>query len=200
MIFAAAIVSRTGLREEDQKLIARICDGHLEGFAELYRRHADKIYALLTRLVGPVSEREDLVQEVFVEAYRALPSFRGESAFATFLYRIAIRVGYDALRGRKRSPCLPVDERVLEELASLDASPLDQADSRRELVRAFRLLESLSAKSRAAFVLVAIEGLSVREAGELLGANEQAVKQRVIAARKELLQRMSKEQEGGHHG
>jgi RNA polymerase sigma-70 factor (ECF subfamily) len=127
-------------------------------------------------------------------------SFRGESAFATFLYRITVRVGYDGLRGRKRTPCLPVDERVLEEQASLDASPLDQADSRRELARAFRLLESLSAKRRAAFVLVAIEGLSFREAGELLGANEQAVKQRVIAARKELLQRMSKEREGGRHG
>ena len=200
MIFAVAIFPGVRGREEDRQLIEQVRNGQLDRFAELYRRHADKIYALFTRLLGPASEREDLVQEAFVEAYRALPGFRGEAAFSTFLYRISVRVGYDFLTRRRRSASLSFDEQVLDALVSRDASPLDNAESRKELARAFRLLQSLSVKRRVAFVLVVIEGLSLQEAAEALGANEQAVKQRVIAARKELLGMIAKEHEAGHHG
>lgn len=186
-------------RAEDDVIIAAIRAGNLDGFAELYRRHAGKLYALFTRLVGPVSEREDLLQEAFVEAYRALPSFRGESAFSTFLHRIAVRVGCDFLSRHARSERVILDERVLDELVAGQASPEDSAESRLELARAFLLLDSLSAKRRAAFVLVAVEGLSLAEAGQALGINEQAVKQRVLSARKELAAKLSKEHKRGRH-
>ena len=186
-------------RAEDDAIIAAIRAGNLDGFAELYRRHADKLYALFTRLVGPVGEREDLIQEAFLEAYRALPSFRGESAFSTFLHRIAVRVGCDFLSRHTRRERVILDERVLDELVAGQASPEDSTESRLELARAFRLLDLLSAKRRAAFVLVAVEGLSLAEAGQALGIDEQAVKQRVLSARKELAAKLSKEHKRGRH-
>ena len=197
MILATLLFPHARLGETDQELIEAVRRGKIEGFSELYRRHADRIYALFTRLVGPVGEREDLVQESFVEAYRALPSFRGEAAFSTFLYRIAARVGYDFLDRRARASRQTLDDNVLNDLVATDASPLEQAALRKELRRAFRLLESLSPKRRAAFVLVAIEGLSLREAAQALGADEQAIKQRVLSGRKELLAKMAKESMGG---
>jgi len=197
MILAMLLFPHARLGETDQELIESVRRGESEGSSELYHRHADRIYALFTRLIGPVGEREDLVQEAFVEAYRALPSFRGEAAFSTFLYRIAARVGYDFLDRRARASCLTFDDDALNDLVATEASPLEQAALRKELRRAFRLLESLSPKKRTAFVLVAIEGLSLREAAKALGADEQAIKQRVLAGRKDLLTKMAKESKGG---
>ena len=197
MILATLSFPSSHLAESDLEVVEAVRRGDSEGFAELYRRHADRIYALFTRLVGPVSEREDLLQEAFVETYRALPSFRGEAAFATFLYRIAARVGFDFLERRTRSAHLTFDDDALSDLVATDASPQDQVETRTELGRAFRLLESLSPKRRAAFVLVAIEGLSLHEAALALGADAQAIKQRVLAARKELLTRMAKQGKEG---
>ncbi len=193
MILAVLLLPRTRAGETDQEIIEAVRRGELDGFAELYRRHADRIFALFTRLIGPVAEREDLVQEAFVEAYRALANFRGEAAFSTFLYRIATRVGCDFLERRARAGRLSFDDDAMSDLAATEASPLEQTALRQELGRAFRLLDSLSPKRRAAFVLVAIEGLSLREAAAALGADEQAIKQRVLAARKELLAKVLKE-------
>lgn len=176
---------------DDNAVVAAVRAGDVGSFAELYRRHADRLYALFTRLVGPVSEREDLIQETFVDAYRALPGFRGDCAFATFLHRIAVRVGCDFLARRSRRATTVFDPDALEALTSREASPEptpeDNAEWRLELARAFRLLDSLTAKRRAAFVLVAVEGLSLAEAARAIGVDEQAVKQRVLSARKQLL-------------
>jgi len=196
-----AVVPGLSQRAADDATIAAIRAGHLEGFAELYRRHADKLHGLFTRLVGPVSEREDLIQETFVEAYRALPGFRGDAAFGTFLHRIAVRVGCDFLARHARVQRVAFDESAWQDLAPAGppASPEAIAQSRLELERAFRLLGSLSAKRRAAFVLVAVEGLSLAEAGQALGIDEQAVKQRVLAARKELATKLKRASIGGRH-
>lgn len=203
MILVASLFLGSRLRAEDDAIIAAIRAGELDGFGELYRRHADTLYSLFTRLVGPVNEREDLIQEAFVEAFRALPSFRGEAAFATFLHRIAVRVGCDFMARRTRRERALWDPQALEEIASSQdlpvASPEDRAESRLELARALRLLDALSAKQRAAFVLVAIEGLSLAEAAHALGIGAQAVKQRVLAARKELLAKLAKEHKRGCH-
>jgi RNA polymerase sigma-70 factor (ECF subfamily) len=196
MILAALLVPRGRSPQTDQDIVSAVRAGDVEGFAELYRRHADRIFALFTRLVGPVGEREDLVQEAFVEAYRALPAFRGDAAFSTFLYRIAVRVGCDFLTRRTSAARLPLAENAVAALVAPDTSPLAQTEARAELARAFPLLESLSPKQRAAFVLVAIEGCSLREAAGLLDAGEQAVKQRVLAARKELSAKMAKAARG----
>jgi RNA polymerase sigma-70 factor (ECF subfamily) len=173
---------------EDAKLVDAAAGGDRRAFADLYRRHLDSVYARLTRLIGPVPERDDLVQQIFLDVYRALRRFRGDAAFSTFLHRIVLNVACEHLerrrRGRGRSE--PLEGRQIEALIAPGASPERRAREREELARLFALLEDLSPKRRAAFVLVAIERLPLEEAAALLEANPAAVKQRMLDARREL--------------
>jgi RNA polymerase sigma-70 factor (ECF subfamily) len=174
----------------DAALVRDAAAGDRAAFTELYRRHLSSVFARLTRVVGPTPERDDLVQQIFLDVFRALPRFRGEAAFTTFLHRIVLNVACEHLerrhRGRGRSQ--PLDERQLETLIAPGASPEQQARQRDQLRRLFASLEQLSPKRRAAFVLVAVEGLPLDEAAALLGANAAAIKQRVLEARRELAQ------------
>lgn len=176
----------TAPRTDDAALVERILAGDERAFATLYRAHVDRVYGLLTRLLGPVPEREDLVQQVFVDVYRALSGFRGEAALSTFLYRIATRAAYDHLsRKQRRRTAAELDESC-DELVADEPSPAERAQRRRELERAFELLGRLTPKKRIAFVLVVVEGMSLREAAEVVGATPDAVKQRVLHARREI--------------
>ncbi len=177
------------IRAADDATLARAAAvGDRRAFADLYRRHLDSVYARLTRVVGPVPERDDLVQQIFLDLYRALPRFRGDAALTTFLHRIVLNVACDHLerrrRGRARSE--PLDDRQLETLIAPGASPEQRARQRQELRRLFEHLEELSPKRRAAFVLVAVEGVPLEDAAVLLNANAPAIKQRVLEARREL--------------
>ena len=187
----ASVVSSVRAGSEaavDAALVRAAAVGDRAAFTDLYRRHLDSVYARLTRVVGPTPERDDLVQQIFLDVFRALPRFRGEAAFSTFLHRIILNVACEHLerrhRGRGRSQ--PLDDRQLETLIAPGASPEQQARQRDQLRRLFSSLEQLSPKRRAAFVLVAVEGVPLDEAAPLLGANAAAVKQRVLEARREL--------------
>jgi len=149
-------------------------------FRDIYRQHAGRVYAQLTRLVGAVPDRDDLRQQVFYRLYRALPRFRGESTLGTFLYRIVVSVVCDHHRRTRRAfaPC--------DEVVDLAPSPEQRALRRQDLARAFELLGRVTPKKRVAFVLVAVEGLSYEDAAARVGAKPPATKQRVLAARREL--------------
>ncbi len=182
---------------KDAGLVDAAARGDRRAFAELYRRHLDSVYARLTRVIGPAPEREDLVQQIFLDVYRALTRFRGDSAFSTFLHRIVLNVACEHLerrrRGRGRSE--PLGARQIETLIAPDASPEQRARQREELARLFRFLEVLSPKRRAAFVLVAIESLPIEEAARLLDAKPAAIKQRVLEARRELARALDRAHE-----
>lgn len=175
----------------DAELAIAAATGDAGAFAELYERYVDRVFARLTRLVGPGPDREDVLQHVFLEFHRALPRFRGDSAVSTFLYRITVNVAYDHLRRRVRRTA-EHDHSALEALIDGDATPEDRARRREELRQIFALLERIKPKKRVAFVLVAVEGLSLGEAAELIGAHADAVKQRVLHARRELVALMGR--------
>jgi len=179
---------------DDATLARAAAAGDRRAFADLYRRHLDSVYARLTRVVGPVPERDDLVQQIFLDLHRALPRFRGDAALATFLHRIALNVACEHLERRRRSRARSeaLDDRQLETLIAPGASPEQRARQRQELCRLFDLLEQLSPKRRAAFVLVAVEGLPLEDAAALLNANPPAIKQRVLEARRELSEAMER--------
>jgi RNA polymerase sigma-70 factor (ECF subfamily) len=174
---------------------ARAGDG--EAFSRLFRRHADAVRTRLTRLIGPVPERDDLVQNVFIALHRALPAYRREANLSTYLHRIAVNAAYDHLRARQRDGVRrrPTDGgRALdiEELVDGATSAMeDQVAARADLTRLVALLDQLSPKKRIAFVLVAVEGCSLAEAASLIGAAEDTVKQRALHARRELLARLA---------
>jgi len=171
----------------DRELAARCVAGELGAFEELYRQQGLRIYNLAARMAGNPADAEELVQEVFMLAYRKLDGFKGESALGTWLYRIAVNLCVDHLRsrqtrmGRVTDP-LEDDEGQLRPIASgPPAEP--QAVARLDLDRA---IEKLPASYRAAFVLHDVEGLEHREVGALLGIAEGTSKSLLHKARMRL--------------
>ena len=186
-----AVVPHADPEADDAALIAAAREGDGAAFARLFRLHADAVRTRITRLVGQVAERDDLVQKVFIALYRGLPSYRGEARLSTYLHRVAVNVSYDHLRGRHRwaESGDPHDAEALAEPVSPKLD--DQVAARVDLARLLALLDQLSPKKRIAFVLVAVEGSSLAEAAALIGAAEDTVKQRVLQARRDLLARLA---------
>jgi len=178
---------------KDDVLVAAARSGDHGAYAELYQRYAGRVYARLTQLVGPSGDREDLLQQVFFELYRALPQFRAESSIGTFIHGIAVHTALDHLRRRQRRP-RDFTEVELDELIDGDATPADRASRRDELRRVMELLERIKPAKRIAFSLVAIAGLSLDEAAVLLDTSVDNVKQRVLRARRELLARLARDE------
>jgi len=188
-----AVTSQPVAHEGDLRLVEATLAGDERKFAEIYRRHVAWVYARLTRLVGPVVERDDLLQEIFVDLHRALPRFRGEARLSTFLHRIVINVGFEFLAGIRRRPVAVLSPVQLDELIDPTASPESRAAARQKLARAFALLATLKPKKRIAFTLVVLEGMSLDEAANVVGASAEAMKQRVLHARAELEAKMARQ-------
>jgi RNA polymerase sigma-70 factor (ECF subfamily) len=163
---------------------ARRHDGAAQ--ADLFRTHLDGVYRIVYRLAGPGPDVDDLVQTVFVEAFRSLPAFRGEALFSTWLARIAARVAMHAVRRRPPRP-LDLDE---ADLPAQGAGPERTAAVREALAILSGLLAELRPKRRAAFVLHVLEGYSVEEVGAILNASVPAVKVRVHDARRHIERRL----------
>lgn len=166
--------------DELDALVERAAGGDELAFAAIYRLHADGIHALLTRLVGPRAEREDLLQDVFVRFHRALPSFRRESSVSTFLHRITVRVAIDHLRARGRRPDTSAE--LDENIADLGLG----ADRRVDVLRALAFLDRLDPKQRIAFVLREVLDLSYPEIAQLMGSFTTTARMRVRAATRAL--------------
>ena len=181
MTAAYARVSLTAPTTVDlDALIERAVAGDESAFASLYRLHADGVHGLITRLVGPRPEREDLLQEVFVRFHRALPSYRREAAVSSFLHRITVRACIDHLRARRRRPeaNTPLDDNLVDP----GASP----DRRVDIARALAFLDELDPKQRIAFVLREVLELSYPEIGHLMGSFTTTARMRVAAATRAL--------------
>jgi RNA polymerase sigma-70 factor (ECF subfamily) len=172
----------------DGDLVARAQAGERFAFETLYRRHADLTYRLLTRLLGLDPDREDLVQRAWIEVFRSIGRFRGESQFATWLHRITCHVAYEHMRTARRRPDTrgANAEAELELMVAPDADPEVRLRQRESLELALALLEKIKPKKRIAFVLRTVEGLSLEEIGAIVGASAAAVGQRVRHAQEEL--------------
>jgi RNA polymerase sigma-70 factor, ECF subfamily len=176
--------------EQVAALVERARGGDPTAFRDLFRLHVGRVHRIVYRLAGATADLDDLVQTVFVEGFRSLPTFRGESLFATWLGRIAVRV---TLRARKHPPLtlVPLDEVVQPPTPAL--APDEQASARQGLRRLDALLAALRPKKRAAFVLHVLEGYSVEETAAMVGASIPAVKVRIHDARRELERRALKD-------
>jgi RNA polymerase sigma-70 factor (ECF subfamily) len=173
-------------RDQDTARVARHLAGDADAFSEIYRAHVDAVYRRLTRILGPVAEREDLTQDVFVALHRALPTFRGDAALGTWIQRIAINAAYDYLRRQGRRPATPVDDRLLDELVSPATSTEQHAQAREELARVFACLAKIKPNKRIALLLRTVDGLSFEAIAELVDATPEAVAKRVQHGQREL--------------
>ncbi len=173
-----------GSAAELEDLARRAGQGDRSAFEKLFDGHVDHVHCRLTRLVGPVPEREDLVQEVFLAVHRGLPSFRGDARFSTWLYRIVTNIACTHLRRRSRTPAtFQVDDLPL---AGEVKTPEEAARQRQQMRLVLQLLDRVKPDKRVAFILREVEGMSLKEIGRIVDAKPAAVGQRVKHARREL--------------
>lgn len=188
---------------DDSQLIARCQQGELEAFDLLVERYQTRIYNLCLWHLGDREEASDAAQEVFVRAWRALPRFRGEAAFGTWLHRIAINVSSDAAARRRRTPlpwtALEPDNSDTESEPQTAAPPHQTPHEildRRERHQALRqALAGLPEHHRIVLVLFYIEGLPYDEVAGILKMNLGTLKSRLNRARAELLKRLEDQRE-----
>lgn len=171
----------------ERELVDQCVDGNDDAWRLLCRRHYARVAATLRKLGVHDTEVEDAAQDVFIEVFRYLPSFRGESQLTTWLYRLCITRAH---RARKRARTRERLRRFML-LAPGRVSPespgLDEPQARRQIERA---LSALSEKQRAAFVLYELENVPGKQIAEILGCPEATVWRRLHEARRAFLTAM----------
>ena len=168
-------------------LVERCKAGDGLAFREMFRNHRGDVARLALRMTGRPGDLEDLVQEVFLQVYRSIKDFRGQSRFSTWLYRLTVNV---VLMQRRAARSRPVLQAASDESFGADARELpdDQLARARRVAAFYRLLDRLSDKKRAVFVLHELEGLSPSEVAKVVSAPVLTVRTRLFYARRELLE------------
>jgi RNA polymerase sigma-70 factor, ECF subfamily len=168
------------VRSADLELAGRIRTGDGAAFEELYQQHASRLYNLAYRMASTAADADDLLQDIFLLAYRKLGSFRGESSLGTWLYRLAMNHCLDVVRSRQSRMSQQTDS-LDEEAAHVPvARTTIGAVSRLDLERAIGLLPPAC---RAVFLLHDVEGFGHQEVGTILGISEGTSKSQVHKAR-----------------
>lgn len=164
--------------------VERVRAGDAAAFQRIVDTTSGRLVRLAARMLGNVSDAEDVVQEAYVKAYRALMTgeFDGRANVSTWLYRIVTNQSIDAMRSRKRRP-------ASTDLADESTSDLASAETKLALAELSDWLGDLPADQRAALVLKAVEGLTSPEIAEILQCSEGAVEQRLVRGRAALRKR-----------
>ena len=179
-------------REEEYAVIRRVCAGDTDAFEALVTAYQKQVYNIALRTVGNEEDAADMTQEAFLRAYRSLGSFRGDSKFSVWLYRLTTNICIDFLRSRGRRPTVSLtaadeDEEPQELDVADDRFDPVQSLERAELRRAVqRGLASLPEDYRRILMLRELSGLSYAEIGQVLRLEEGTVKSRLFRARKKL--------------
>ncbi|MBQ8587437.1 MAG: sigma-70 family RNA polymerase sigma factor [Oscillospiraceae bacterium] len=202
---------------DEKKWLKKAAAGSAEAFEQLVLKYQTAVYNLCLRMTGDPEDAADMTQESFLKAWRNLESFQGNSAFSTWLYRLASNTCLDHLRSVKRKPQLSL---VMEdedgETQALDVpdsapSPEEQVIALDEQSRLNDALQALDEDQRQILILRAVNGLSYTEIAEALHLKEGTVKSRLARAREQLRKKLqqngnnspaptSKKQKGGGDG
>lgn len=184
---------------DESDLVAKAREGNAAAFNELVSRYERKIFRLAKHITQNDEDAEDVLQEAFLKAYEHLGNFHGQSKFYTWLVRIAVNESLMKLRKRKGDKTVPLDEpldtgedTVVREIAVWDENP-EQKYSREELGEILdEAVQSLRPAFRTVFVLRDIEELSTEETAEALGISIPAVKSRLLRARLQLREKLTR--------
>ncbi len=178
---------------EERDLIQKILSGDSETYAEIVRAHQAKVLGLCMSLLGNATQAEDAAQEIFIKAYRSLRSFRGDSVFSTWLYRIAANHCKDLLRKRSREETESLDALIEESGDGIQVSfkpSFDPSAATGTADLLERLLSSLSPEERLILTLREVQGLNYKEISDTLKCSLDAVKARLRRARQTLEQKV----------
>jgi RNA polymerase sigma-70 factor (ECF subfamily) len=187
-----------GMTRTDEELVARAQGGDIESFNQLIVRWERPIYALAYRVIGKEEDARDVCQDAFLRAYRALPGFKGQAKFSSWLYRIALNLCRDWIRRQRRAPVsqLPEDMDAIE-LAS-EKGPVESIEdlvARRELSAIVEAaMSELSEEQRTAIILKEYHGMTFQEIADMQGCPLSTVKTRLYQGLSLLRRRL--EQQG----
>lgn len=186
-----------GDREVDRQLVERAQRGDKKAFELLVVKYQRKLARLLSRFIRDSSEVEDVTQETFIKAYRALPSFRGDSAFYTWLYRIGINTAknYLVAMGRRAPTMTGVDNEEAEDIEQGEQlkdlnTPENQMISRQVAETVNSTLQELPEELRTAITLREIDGLSYEEIAQIMNCPIGTVRSRIFRAREAIAERL----------
>lgn len=175
--------------DNDQQLVERVQKGDKAAFDLLVRKYQHRVLKLVSRFVNDAAEAEDVAQEAFIKAYRALPAFRGDSAFYTWLYRIAINTAKNTLVSNRRRP-VDFDLDLQDPEQHDRQAKLKEADTPEGVLLTDEIrgvveeaLEQLPEDLRKAIVLRELEGLSYEEIAEAMDCPVGTVRSRIFRAR-----------------
>ena len=187
----------------DEELVARSIGGDADSFNELVLRWERPIYALAYRTIGREEDARDVCQETFLRAFRALPGFRGQAKFSSWLYRIALNLCRDWIRRERRQPIAQAPEGVdLIELAG-ESSPSETIEdlvARHEISQAVaRIMADLPEEQRTAILLKEYHGLTFQEIADMLDCPLSTVKTRLYQGLSVLRRQLGREGVGRHH-
>jgi RNA polymerase sigma-70 factor, ECF subfamily len=178
--------------EDERSLEARARAGDPKALEQIAKSELERVERLLLKLLGPRKDLDDLIQTVFLEAFKALPRFRGESKLSTFIGGITVRVARRAMRPsawwRRRGPMPadPADE-------SYASGPEGRVAANEQIARVRKALERISPKKTTAFLLWALEGMSPEEIAQMTGTSLSATRSRIYYAQKELKERAAQD-------
>jgi RNA polymerase sigma-70 factor (ECF subfamily) len=178
-------------RHEDVALARRAAEGDRVAQRELFQSLRTSVHHTLYRILGSNRDIEDLVQDAFLEIFRALPSFRGDSTLSRWCQTIATRTAYLSI-SRRKPPAVELDL-VADTVGNDDPDAHRVAQAREAARRLYRALDKLDPKQRIAFALAVIDGMSLGEVAQLTESSTVAVKTRVWRARRELYKRAAKD-------
>jgi RNA polymerase sigma-70 factor (ECF subfamily) len=181
----------TVARSNDLALARRAADGDRAAQRELFHAQRQSVHHTLFRILGNNRDLEDLIQDAFLEIFRALGSFRGDSGLTRWCQVIATRTAYLAI-SRRKPPAVDL-ELVEDYIAHDDPDAHRVAHAREAARRLYAALERIDPKMRIAFALSVIDGLSLAEVAQLTESSTVAVKTRVWRARRELFKRAKKD-------
>jgi RNA polymerase sigma-70 factor, ECF subfamily len=186
-----------GDKEVDQQLVERVQRGDKHAFDLLVAKYQRKLGRLISRFVRNASEAEDVTQEAFVKAYRALPGFRGDSAFYTWLYRIGINTAKNYLLANKRLPptSTPFDTEEAESFEEAGllhevSTPENELMSKQVVNTVQQALQQLPEDLRSALTLREIEGLSYEEIASVMNCPVGTVRSRIFRAREAVAEKL----------
>lgn len=193
------IQKKAGEDTSELPLVQAAKKGDLEAFSQLVKRYDRNIFRIAQHITHNEEDAQDVVQEAFLKAYQNLEQFQGNSKFYTWLVRIAVNEALMKLRRRRTDRTVSIDEDVETEEGSMPREVADWGPNPEQLYRQSELSEILKKTVqglppgfRTVFVLRDVEGLSTEETAEMLGLSVPAVKSRLLRARLQLRERLSK--------
>ena len=184
-------------RQQDRALILRARDGDREAYGALVRRYQRRVYVTALQITQNQSDADDLAQEVFVKAFRALTRFDFRSDFFTWLYRITVNSAINFLTRAHRTRTVSLEDESLaphavERLMAGREDPRERMELRQLYRKVVEAMETLKPELRIALVLHVIQGLSHREVAEAMECAEGTVAWRISEARRVLRERLRK--------